>query len=181
MRGLRWTLNRRETLGDRILKVNHAGEHGAVNIYRAQILASRLVSPGIVGLLREFQAHEERHRATFWSELQRRGKPRCVSYGLCGIGGWLLGFTTGLMGRRAVAATTVAVEHVVLRHLEGQLRSLRDRDAEACSAIESIVREEREHHDQAAVGIGSTKPWLNLLSPVVAASTELVIWIGMKA
>jgi ubiquinone biosynthesis monooxygenase Coq7 len=23
-----------ETLGDRVIKVNHAGEHGAVNIYR---------------------------------------------------------------------------------------------------------------------------------------------------
>ena len=30
-----------ESLGDRVMKVNHAGEQGAVNIYRAQLLGCR--------------------------------------------------------------------------------------------------------------------------------------------
>jgi ubiquinone biosynthesis monooxygenase Coq7 len=174
-------LNKGESLGDRILKVNHAGEHGAVNIYRGQIFASQFSARGIGDELRKFQAHEEKHRATFWAELQRRGRPRCVSYNLCGVGGWVLGFLTGLMGRRAVAATTVAVERVVLRHLEAQLQCLRDTDPEAYAAIHSIVREEREHHDKAAIDIGSSTAWVKFLSPVVAASTEVVIWIGMHS
>ena len=173
-------LNRGESLGDRILKVNHAGEHGAVNIYRGQVFASRLRAPSMIPVLREFQTHEEGHRSTFWAELQRRGKPRCISYNLCGVGGLALGFITGLFGPRAVAATTVAVERVVLRHLEAQLQCLRDTDKSAHAAISSIVREEREHHDQAQLGAGSGI-WLRLLSPVVAASTEAVIWIGMNS
>src|SRR5882672_10449042 len=110
-----------ESLGDRVLKVNHAGEHGAVNIYRGQALACRLRAPSLISSLREFQGHEEGHRALFWAELQRRGRRRCRSYHICGVGGFFLGAITGVLGPSAVAATTVAVERVVLRHLESQL------------------------------------------------------------
>ena len=66
-------------LGARILKVNHAGENGAVHIYAGQILVARLTAPALVAELREFRSHEERHRALFAAELQRRGQPRCRS------------------------------------------------------------------------------------------------------
>jgi 3-demethoxyubiquinol 3-hydroxylase len=73
---LEWTWfarrNAGETLGDRILKVDHAGEHGAVNIYRGQIFVSRWRAPAIVAGLHEFRRHEERHRALFADELARR-------------------------------------------------------------------------------------------------------------
>lgn len=49
-------------LGGRILKVDHAGEQGAVNIYRAQILAARFTAPARVPELCEFKSHEEQHR-----------------------------------------------------------------------------------------------------------------------
>lgn len=89
------TPDRGSALGGRILKVDHAGEQGAVNIYRAQILMARWTAPSLVPELREFKSHEERHRALFWAELQRRGVRRCRSYWLCGIGGWMLGLLTG--------------------------------------------------------------------------------------
>jgi ubiquinone biosynthesis monooxygenase Coq7 len=167
-------------LANRILKVNHAGEHGAVNIYAGQILMARLLAPGMVSELREFKSHEERHRATFLAELQRRGRPRCRSYGLCGLGGFALGCITGLFGRHAIAATTVAVERVVLQHLRWQLEVLRDQDASAVAAIASIVAEEQQHHDQSALHARQGRLWLKLLSPVVSWSTETVIWLGMR-
>lgn len=74
-------------LGDRIIKVNHAGEHGAIAIYTGQILLARLTAPALVDELREFRSHEERHRAIFGAELVRRGRPRCRSYWFCGLGG----------------------------------------------------------------------------------------------
>src|SRR4051812_27819020 len=110
---------------NRVLKVNHAGEHGAVNIYAGQILAARLTANSMVSELLEFKSHEEKHRAIFWAELVRRGRPRCRSYRLCGVGGFTLGIITGLLGRRSIAATTVAVERVVLRHLSHQLEALK--------------------------------------------------------
>ncbi|MFZ6818914.1 demethoxyubiquinone hydroxylase family protein [Undibacterium sp. Ji22W] len=169
------------SLGSRILKVNHAGEQGAICIYAGQIIAARLTARGMVAELREFQSHEKRHRAIFWSELQRRGQPRCRSYWLCALGGFVLGLSTGLFGRKAIAATTVAVERVVLRHLEHQLEQLRDKDDAAVVAISLIMEDERLHHDHSASHLQGGEFWSRLLSPVVEASTETVIWIGMRA
>jgi 3-demethoxyubiquinol 3-hydroxylase len=170
-----------EEFASRVLKVNHAGEHGAVNIYAGQVFLARLTAPSMVAVLREFKSHEERHRAVFWAELQRRHRPRCKSYWLCGIGGFTLGLVTGIFGRRAIAATTVAVERVVLRHLEQQLRLLTGKDEAAAGAIASIVAEERQHHDRSVYHIALDSFWMRILSPVVGASTEIVIWIGMRA
>lgn len=166
-------------LGARILKVNHAGENGAVHIYLAQAAVARWTAPGLLAELHEFRAHEERHRAVFWAELQRRGRPRCRSYVLCALGGFALGLMTGLLGRAAIAATTVAVERVVLRHLRAQIKQLGPSDPAAVQAIEAIVADEQHHHDQLAAQ-SSGGLWVRVLEPVVAASTETVIWLGMK-
>jgi ubiquinone biosynthesis monooxygenase Coq7 len=172
-------LNADETLAGRILKVNHAGEHGAICIYTGQILLARLTAPQLVAELREFLSYERRHRATFLSELKRRDLPRCRSYWFCGAGGLALGILTGLCGRRAIAATTVAVERVVLRHLAQQLIALRGRDQAAMAAISSIVEDEQKHHDHSELHLASGKLWPRVVTPLVAAVTEAVIWLGM--
>lgn len=166
-------------LGDRILKVNHAGEHGAVSIYTGQILMARITAPGMVDELIEFRSHERRHRALFEEELQRRARVRCRSYWLCACGGLTLGLITGLLGKSAIAATTAAVESVVLRHLAEQLAALQDLDPEAIAAISAIIEDEQQHHDQ-SVSHGSDGFWRRVLTPVISASTESVIWLGMR-
>ena len=168
------------THGDRILKVNHAGEHGAVNIYRGQRLACFWRDAGLKRELEEFRAHEERHRAIFAAELERRGLRRCRSYGLCGLGGLMLGLVTGICGRASIAAVTVAVERVVLRHLEAQLRELDGVDPPAHAAVSSIIEDERTHHDRAAQEPRQGIFWPRVIRPTVSAVTEFVIWSGMK-
>jgi len=170
----------RTTFGDRVMKVNHAGENGAIHIYTGQILMARIRARPLVAELREFKTHEERHRAIFATELQRRGVRRCRSYWLCGAGGLALGLFTGLFGRRAIAATTLAVERVVLRHLGQQLLTLAGNDDQAAAAISKIVDEEQQHFNQSASHLGAGELWPRLLSPVVAAATESVIWLGMR-
>jgi 3-demethoxyubiquinol 3-hydroxylase len=167
-------------LGNRILKVNHAGEHGAVNIYTGQIFLARLTARNVLPELREFRSHEERHRAIFWAELERRGKPRCRSYWLCGLGGFVLGLITGMLGQQAIAATTVAVERVVLAHLNDQVSALSGHDDAAVTAIDSILRDERDHHDRSSAHLQTKGIWSKLLQPVVATSTHTVIWLGMR-
>lgn len=166
--------------GSRVLKVNHAGEHGAVNIYAGQIFCARLTAPDMLGELREFKSHEQGHRAIFLAELERRGRARCRSYWLCGIGGFTLGFITGLFGRRAIAATTVAVERVVLRHLSHQVSALGTTDPNAVRAISSIIAEEQQHHDRSSSHLVAGAFWPTVLTPIVSASTEAVIWLGMR-
>lgn len=167
-------------LGDRIIKVNHAGEHGAIWIYTGQILLARLTAPAMVDELREFRSHERRHRDIFGAELVRRSRPRCRSYWLCGVGGFVLGAATGLLGRGAISATTTAVESVVLRHLGHQLEVLHGHDPAAVAAISSIVAEEQQHHDQALAHAEADAFWPRLLSPIVSSATEVVIWLGMR-
>ena len=168
------------TYAERVLKVNHAGEHGAVNIYRGQRLMCFWRDAALKRDLEEFRSHEERHRAIFAAELERRGLRRCRSYWMCGAGGFLLGLLTGICGRASIAAVTVAVERVVLRHLEIQLRDLDGVDPEAHAAIAAILDDERSHHDRAAQEPRQGIFWPRVLKPTVSAATEFVIWTGMK-
>jgi ubiquinone biosynthesis monooxygenase Coq7 len=167
-------------LGGRILKVNHAGENGAVHIYAGQIAMARFTAPSMLSELTEFKEHEERHRLIFQAELHRRGIARCRSFWLCAFGGYWLGLATGLCGKSAIAATTVAVEQVVLRHLERQLTTLAGKDESAVAAISAIIAEERQHRDQSESHLAEAGFWPSVLTPIVAASTEAVIWLGMR-
>jgi ubiquinone biosynthesis monooxygenase Coq7 len=166
--------------GGRILKVNHAGEHGAVSIYAGQLLLARLRARPMLAELAEFKVHEERHRSIFARELERRGLRRCRSYWLCGVGGLVLGIVTGVLGPQAMAVTTVAVERVVLRHLEQQLRDLGGTDPAASRAVAAIIDEEQEHHDRSAARAGPGSVLTRLLGTVVSGTTEAVIWLGMR-
>ena len=49
-------LARGETLGDRIVKVDHAGEHGAVCIYRAQRWFAHWRAPDMIAKIDDFIA-----------------------------------------------------------------------------------------------------------------------------
>lgn len=167
-------------LGGRCIKVDHAGEHGAVCIYTGQILMARVTARDLVEELIEFRSHELRHREIFRAELARRSRPRCRSYWLCGVGGLALGLITGLLGRGAIAATTVAVERVVLRHLEDQISALQVSDPAAVIAISAIVADEQAHHDRSAAHARASQFWAKVLTPVVSAATEVVIWTGMR-
>ena len=165
--------------GTRILKVNHAGENGAVHIYAGQMAMAHWRAPHKLAEVHAFQQQELQHRAIFAAELERRGARRCRSYLLCGAGGYVLGCLTGLLGTRAIAATTEAVEHVVLQHLHQQIKTLQGSDPAAIQAISSIIADEQQHHDSAAAHAAGSVFWRTVLTPVVAASTQTVIWLGM--
>lgn len=166
------------TTANRILKVDHAGEFGAVNIYRGQILVGVLFARGYVPVLREFLQHERQHLATFSTLLKARGIPRCKSFWFCGIGGFTLGFLTALLGKHAVMTCTAAVEEVVLQHLKSQIRILSDAgDQEGLAAVRSIIADETEHHDSGVAGSGGFlyRP----IHAVISAATKFVIWLGI--
>ncbi|SRR6266566_3027220 len=163
----------------RLIKVDHAGEFGAINIYRAQILVARVTAPGIVPTLRDFLSHERKHLKIFQDVLSKRGIPRCRSYWFCGIGGYILGLVTALLGRSGIMACTAAVETVVTGHLVDQIERLRNEgDVEALEAVQAIVAEELEHRE-VGVSEGRTSVLYKPVSSVVSAATSFVIWLGM--
>jgi ubiquinone biosynthesis monooxygenase Coq7 len=165
-----------------MLRLDHAGELGAIQIYRAQILVGRLLRRGCVATLEEFLTHERRHYATFSAALARIGARPCRSLLLCALGGFVLGLLTGVLGARAIMACTDAVETVVHRHLEEQLAWLAPRDAHAHAAVASIVRDEREHRDAARQALGPGRgPIERVVHRCAAAATEGVIRLGMRS
>lgn len=58
--------------------------------------------------------------------------------------------------------------------------ALRDTDPAAYAAVDAIIREEREHHDRAALASRQGAFWPRIIRPVVSAATEFVIWVGMR-
>ncbi|KRD39519.1 hypothetical protein ASE35_04000 [Lysobacter sp. Root916] len=168
------------SLAARYLRVDHAGEFGAIQIYRAQILVGRWLGRPSVGLLEDFLSHERRHLATFDEILAARGIRRCRSFLWCGVGGYALGLITALLGERAVMACTRSVETVVNHHLEEQLAHMAHSDPDAHAAVASIVHDELEHRDVAAERVGRDDALTRGIDTVVAASTEAVIRLGMR-
>ena len=164
----------------KILKVNHAGEFGAINIYRSQIFFSKLFLKDMVPLLESFLDDEKRHLEIFWQEIQARNGVRCKSYWLCGFGGYVMGFISSLLGRRGIEACTWAVESVVIEHLENQLIYLKEKDDQAAyKAVESILEDEKNHRDNGA-GTGATNLWYKPLRFCISLFTETTIRFGMR-
>ncbi|MFB9375157.1 demethoxyubiquinone hydroxylase family protein [Algimonas porphyrae] len=171
------------TPSEKMIKVDHAGENGAVNIYRAQRVGAAFHAlfgrENLRSHLAHFQEHEEEHRAIFAQYLKEAGVRRCVSYHLCGLGGWTLGLITGLMGSRDIHATTYAVESVVLEHLRHQLDHLGTADAKARKCVAAIYEDELSHHDSGQAGMGDSR-LEKLLVAIVKACTSGVIAFGMR-
>ena len=122
----------------RIVRVNHAGEYGAIRIYGAQIGVSEHRYPDVTPALAEMLSHEKKHCAAFFAAMPARQSRPCRVMSLWSLGGWLLGFATALMGRQAIWICTAAVEAAVHRHLDDQLAFLADRDRELYDVIMGI-------------------------------------------
>ena len=162
----------------RILKVNHAGEHGAIQIYSAQIAIARHLYPEIVPILYGMLGHEIEHRAVFAAAMPSRNARPCRIMSLWAMGGSLLGFATALMGREAIWTTTAAVEAAVHRHLDDQLYFLSERDLDLHNAIADIREEELLHLRTAEANISRDRRVLNALRPTISAVTDALIWLS---
>ena len=165
----------------KILKVNHAGEFGAVNIYRSQLLVARIFMKDMVPMIEEFLADERRHLEIFWAEIKRREGVKCKSYWLCGLGGYFMGFVSALMGRRGIMACTWAVESVVVEHLHGQIKYLKEKHGnEALETVEAILEDEQNHRDVGFQAGGAGNLLYQPLRFAISAFTEGVIRFGMR-
>jgi len=169
-----------KTIAEKMIKVDHTGENGAVNIYRAQRLVSHIRARHLILQLAEFQSHEEEHREIFKERLNSIGVRKCMSYHFSGLGGFVLGFVTGLIGPSAVAATTYAVEDVVLEHLRHQMPYLEKEAPESYIAVRKIYDDEMAHHETAAVQMQQDKFLTKPLIGIVKLCTEAVIRFGMR-
>jgi ubiquinone biosynthesis monooxygenase Coq7 len=173
-------LTDRARLIRRILRVDHAGEHGAISIYTSQIARARRAYPDLLAWLQETLGHELRHREAFLAAMPTRNAKACRAMAVWSIGGALLGRVTALFGRGGVMICTAAVERTVHRHLQEQIAFLEREDAELAEVVRQIQIEENEHlafadrhHDSRALSA-------LVLSWIVSTLTELLIFLSTR-
>jgi 3-demethoxyubiquinol 3-hydroxylase len=175
----RGSLSAREALTvARIVRVNHAGEHGAIRIYRGQIRAARMLCPDAVPALEEILQHELRHCDVFRAAMPARNSRPCRAMWLWGFGGSALGLITSALGRQGIWMCTAAVEAAVHRHLDDQLFFLVERDHELHAAISDIRAEELSHLSYAETQLQSQKGAVRLLRPAISLLTDGLIWLS---
>ena len=162
----------------RIVRVNHAGEFGAIRIYAAQILVAARLCPDCLPALTEMLGHEREHCAKFRAAMPERNSRPCRVMQFWSLGGWLLGFLTALLGRRGVWACTAAVEAAVHRHLDDQLHFLAARDPELYALILSIREEELAHLHHAEAELPDAGPALVFLKRRIGDVADLLIWLS---
>jgi len=105
-------------IGD--IRSDHAGETGAVMIYRGILAAAR--DPAVRAFATQHMATEQTHLDLLDAMLPP-GK-RSVLLPIWRVAGFLTGFLPALVGPRAVYATIDAVETFVDHHYEEQIRKL---------------------------------------------------------
>lgn len=162
----------------RILKVNHAGEFGAIRIYNAQLALARRLYPDIVPALTEMRDDEIEHCRLFFEAMPARGARPCRVMAFWSLGGYVLGFVTALMGRNMIWICTEAVEATVHRHLEDQMAHLRNSDTALHDLIASIQAQELAHLQHAVDHQPRQGALRAITLPLIGLVTEALIWLS---
>ena len=168
----------KDELIERILRVDHAGEYGAVRIYEGQL---RVLGQGPSGeIVRDMAEKEREHLATFASLLpQRRVRPSLLQP-LWHVAGFALGAATAALGPKAAMACTVAVEEVIDEHYARQVALLGDDEAELRALCERYRQDEVEH-GQTALDQGARQaPGYRALTGMVKAGSRAAIWLSER-
>jgi 3-demethoxyubiquinol 3-hydroxylase len=162
----------------RILRVDQAGELGAVRIYQGQ---RAVLGKGRHGPLLAKMAQQEQHHLDTFSRLisQRRVRPTALAP-LWHVAGFALGAGTALLGERVAMACTVAVEEAIDEHYADQAKMLGEDEAELKATIETFRAEELEHRDIGLANEAEKAPGYPVLSAAIKTGCRLAIWLSER-
>ncbi len=168
----------REEILERIIRVDQAGELGAVRIYAGQLAV--LGKGKSAGELRHMAEQEARHKEAFDKLLiERDVRPTALSP-LWHVLGFALGAGTALLGEKAAMACTEAVEEVIDEHYAAQAAKLGDDETPLRETIETFRAEEIEHRDMAREAGAREAPAYPLLTGAIKAGSRLAIWLSER-
>jgi len=168
---------------DEMLRVDHAGEYGAVAIYRGQlaVFERQHGKEKIVGQLREMHDEEQDHLDAFDRMLAAGHVRPTVMSPLWNAAGYALGVGTALLGEKAAHACTEAVETVIEEHYGDQVVELNEAgETELAARMAKFQEEEIAHKDLAAAEGAAQAPAYPLLSAVIRTGCRLAIRISEK-
>ncbi|MBI1359782.1 MAG: demethoxyubiquinone hydroxylase family protein [Alphaproteobacteria bacterium] len=168
---------------DEMLRVDHAGEYGAVAIYRGQlaVFERRAGHERITGQLQEMAGQEQAHLDAFDTLLAAgHVRPTAMSP-IWNVAGFALGVGTALLGEKAAHACTEAVESVIEEHYGDQVAELEESGDETLAAQLAKFRDEEVAHKDLATAEGAAEaPGYPLLSALIRTGCRMAIRISEK-
>ena len=165
-------------LVERMIRVDHAGEFGAVRIYEGQLLVLGQTKVGPT--IRRMAEQEREHLKSFERLMIQRGARPSALLPLWRIAGVALGAGTALLGPEAAMACTVAVEEVIDGHYGRQVDDLGADEPELSRAFARFRAEEVEHRDTGLALGAENAPGYRPLTAAIRAGAKLAIWLSER-
>ena len=163
----------------RMIRVDQAGEYGAVQIYKGQlaVLGRSDTAPLLLHMLKQ----EEEHLGQFNKILIERHVRPTVLSPLWQIMGFALGAGTAMLGKKAAMACTVAVEEVIDDHYAKQQAKLGGNQDPELEKLIIKCREEENEHKQTGLAHGAQQtPGYPLLSGAIKTMSRIAIWLSTR-
>ena len=167
---------------EEIIRVDHAGERGAIKIYEGQLLALKTIKQDndLKDKIEEMKEQEKKHLEYFEKEIQKRKiKPTYLLplWDLIGVG---LGFGTALLGKKSAMLCTASVEEVIEEHYKNQLKKLGNDEKDLKTKIEKF-KEDEAHHKNTAYKSGATNRGIySIMNKLIKTGSRIAITISEK-
>ena len=167
---------------EEFIRVDHAGERGAIKIYEGQLLALNTVCKDekLKETIKTMKLHEKEHLDFFEQEIKKRNiNPTkfLPLWDLLGIG---LGFGSTLLGKKAAMLCTASVEEVIDEHYQNQIDQINNDEKKLKEKIIKF-REDELNHKDIAYEEGATKKGIySILDKVIKTGSKVAISISEK-
>ena len=174
------TINKKKI--EEFIRVDHAGERGAVKIYEGQLLALNTLvkDEALKKTIEEMKVHEKEHCDFFEKEIKKRKiKPTkfLPLWDLLGVG---LGFGSTLLGKKAAMLCTASVEEVIDKHYLDQINQLGPEEEELKKKITKFRQDELDHKDIAYEEGATKKGFYAIMDRIIKTGSKLAINISEK-
>jgi len=164
------------------IRVDHAGERGAVKIYEGQLLALNTIvkNDDLKKKIEDMKVHETEHCQFFENEIKKRNIEPTKFLPLWDLLGVGLGFGSTLLGKKAAMLCTASVEEVIDKHYLDQINQLGPDEEELKKKITKFRQDELDHKD-IAYEEGATKKGLYaIMDRIIKTGSKLAINISEK-
>ena len=167
---------------EEILRVDHAGERGAIKIYEGQLLALNTIKQdkNLQKKIENMKEHEKEHLNFFESEIKKRKIKPTYLLPLWDLMGISLGFSSALLGKKAAMLCTASVEEVIEDHYENQLNKLGNDEKDLKEKIKKFKGDEIHHKNVAYEAGASNKGIYSLMDKLIKTGSKIAITISEK-
>ena len=171
-----------QTKVEEFIRVDHAGERGAIKIYEGQLLALNtfIKNDKLKKIIEEMKEHEKEHCDYFENEIKIRNINPTKLLPLWDLLGVSLWFGSTLLGKKAAMLCTASVEEVIDEHYQNQINQLMSDENILKEKIKKF-REDELHHKDIAYKNGATKKGAYfLLDKIIKVGSKIAINISEK-